>query len=267
MAELVVDKKLIYREKVQNLRKYSPLHYHHKIELYYIVEGCVKYFINNKSFLLNQGDLIIVPKNTLHSNDYQNCLYNERFLLNFDGSLYYQELKPIIKSLCEGNIIHIPKDKLSLIDDLFHKIEKENNKTHTNKELMLKTYISELILLLDRYKIKAPENEQSDRVIQSVVDYISQNFANDLSLPHLSQAFNLSESYLSKRFKTIVGTNINEYINYIRITKAANILKQKKLPITQVAILVGFNDSNYFSAVFKKLKGITPYKYMKKYQK
>ncbi len=267
MAELVKEKKLITRETVENSRKYTPLHRHHNIELYYITQGSVKYFINNKSFLLNSGDLIIVPKNALHSTDYKDCLYSDRFLINLDGNLYHQELNPLVKALCETNIIHIPKEKLSFIDEVFHKIYTENNKSYSNKTLMLKNYISELILLLDRYKINTPEKSQTDSVIQSIVDYISTNYESDLSLNILSKTFNLSESYLSKRFKTIVGTNINEYINYIRITKAADILKQKKLPITEVAIKCGFNDSNYFAAVFKKLKGITPYKYMKKYQK
>jgi len=54
---------------------------------------------------------------------------------------------------------------------------------------------------------------------------------------------------------------LSEYINISRIAAAEKILKSGKYPITRVATECGFNDSNYFAAVFKKYKGITPKKY------
>lgn len=267
MADLIVERKLLQRERVENSKKYRPLHYHTNIELYYLLDGTVKYFINNKSFSLNPGDLMIVPKNTLHSTDYLGCLHGERLLLVFDENLYFEDLNPIVKSLCRDNIIHIPKENLMLVDDIFYKISSELNYPSEYENLIIKTYISELLLNLDRYRVKENEEQQTDPFIAKVVDYISQNYTGDLSLPFLSKYFNLSASYLSRRFKMIIGININEYINYIRITEAAKILKLEKMPITEISAKCGFNDSNYFSAVFKRLKGITPYKYMKKYHK
>ncbi|MBQ4119484.1 MAG: helix-turn-helix domain-containing protein [Clostridia bacterium] len=267
MADLIVERKPLQRERVENSKKYRSLHYHTNIELYYLLEGNVKYFINNKSFLLNPGDLIIVPKKALHSTDYQGCLHGERLLLVFDENLYFEDLMPIVKNLCKDNIIHIPKEKLPIIDDIFGKIEKELNKPSEYEKLLIKTYISQLLLYLDIYRIKQPQDQEFDHLITKVVDYISQNYTKDISLPVLSKAFNLSDSYLSRRFKSIIGTNINEYINYIRITKASQLLKNEKMPITEIAIKCGFNDPNYFACVFKKLKGITPYKYMKKHHK
>ncbi len=267
LADLIVERKLLQRERVENSKKYRSLHYHTNIELYYLLDGTVKYFINNKSFSLNPGDLIIVPKNTLHSTDYPGCLYGERLLLVFDENLYFAELEPIVKNLCKDNFIHIPKEKLPLVDDIFHKIDDELKKPSDYENLLIKTHISELLIYLERHRVKEAESQETDRLITKVVDYISQNYAGNLSLPLLSQTFNLSESYLSRRFKLIIGININEYINYIRITKAAKLLKLEKMPITEIAIKCGFNDSNYFSSVFKRLKGITPYKYMKKYNR
>ena len=52
-----------------------------------------------------------------------------------------------------------------------------------------------------------------------------------------------------------------EYLNHIRITAAEKLLIQTDMPITRIAMECGFNDSNYFAAVFKKIKGITPKKF------
>ena len=71
----------------------------------------------------------------------------------------------------------------------------------------------------------------------------------------------MSASYFSKQFKSVTGVGLNEYINIIRIGASEKLLLSGNLPITQVAMECGFNDSNYFAAVFKKLKGITPKKY------
>lgn len=89
------------------------------------------------------------------------------------------------------------------------------------------------------------------------------NKGNLIIIPNNTLHRNDSESYISRRFKSTVGVSINEYINFIRVSKAVEILESKKMPITEIAINCGFNDSNYFSTVFKKLKGVTPYKYMK----
>ncbi len=263
MTELLYDE-LFSKQSVYNKRKYTNIHYHNDFELYYLLNGRVKYFVANRSFLLNKGNLIIIPKKVLHSTDSENCLYNERLLLNFNEKHFHSDITPYIKSLCEENIVRIPEDRLALVEDMFYKIEAEYLKKRDGRDSLLKLYISELIIYLYRYKNQnASSDSQIDILIQNVADYITLNYNQELSLSLLSDHFSLSESYLSRRFKAAIGAGINEYINYIRITKAEALLKNSRIPITEVALKCGFNDSNYFSTVFKKMKGITPYKYSK----
>jgi two-component system response regulator YesN len=59
----------------------------------------------------------------------------------------------------------------------------------------------------------------------------------------------------------MTGMGLSEYINIARVTAAEKLLLSADLPITEVATKCGFNDSNYFARVFKKLKGVTPKKY------
>ena len=71
----------------------------------------------------------------------------------------------------------------------------------------------------------------------------------------------MSPSHFSKQFKSITGVGLSEYINVSRISKAEKLLRKTNKPITEIATECGFNDSNYFAAVFKKIKGTTPKKY------
>ena len=70
----------------------------------------------------------------------------------------------------------------------------------------------------------------------------------------------MSESHLSRKFKAHTGIGINEYITYVRITNAEKLLRETELSVTEVADQCGYSDSNYFSTVFKRIKGITPQK-------
>jgi len=266
MADLIKDK-LFSKQSNFKERKYCPLHYHNEIELYYLLKGRIKYFVDNKTYFLNEGDLIIIPKQILHSTDSEDCLYNERLLLNFNTKHYYSDISSILQGLFEENIIHIAKENQSVIENMFYKIESEYLKNNKCSDQLIRLYISELIIYLSRYKIMtSSSNQDTDLLMQKIAEYINLNYDKDLSLKTLSKKFNLSESYISKRFKMAIGTCINEYINYVRITRAEELLKTEKLPMTEICYKCGFNDSSYFSSVFKKLKGITPYKFKKSMQ-
>ena len=146
----------------------------------------------------------------------------------------------------------------------FNKINKEYSKNKEHKDILIKLYIQQLLTLLCRLKKDyRPVVSQTDEIIREISDYIRQNFASPLTLKSLSNRFAISEGHLSRQFKSVTGVGLSEFIAYVRITNAEKILKSTKLPITEVAALCGYNDSNYFAAVFKKFKGITPYRYSK----
>ncbi|MCM8711712.1 helix-turn-helix domain-containing protein [Clostridium sp. SYSU_GA19001] len=98
---------------------------------------------------------------------------------------------------------------------------------------------------------------------KKAIEYIRKNIDIELSLETISKAINVNPYVLSRQFKKETEYNITEYINIQRINEAVYIMENKDISITDIAYMVGFNDINYFSKVFKKFKKMTPSEYRK----
>jgi two-component system, response regulator YesN len=98
---------------------------------------------------------------------------------------------------------------------------------------------------------------------KKAIEFIRKNLDGDLSLEAIASSIDVSPYELSRQFKKETGHNLTEYINIQRINEAVYIMDNQNISITDIAHMVGFNDVNYFTKVFKKLKGMTPSEYRK----
>ncbi len=98
-------------------------------------------------------------------------------------------------------------------------------------------------------------------IITKAKRYINENLSNDLSVSVIASFLYITPNYLSKLFKKITGEGCNEYIVRKRIEKAKFLLETTNLKASKIALLVGYNDTNYFSLAFKKNTGQCPKKY------
>ncbi len=111
---------------------------------------------------------------------------------------------------------------------------------------------------VNNYKLK-----NYSTLVRKVVDYINLNLINDLSVQNLADLFYVSPTYLTRIFKKEVNYSIVEYINKQKIRRSTLLLKDSNLPINQISQIVGINDFNYFSRLFKKHMNKTPSQYRK----
>ena len=255
---------VVLYDKVSNRRKRSEVHCHNHYEMYYLLDGKTKYFIGDELFEIESGDIVFVPKGLFHETDSENCHKNERILIFFDDSTFTPQTEYILRELCNNRVIHISNNNSERIERLFIRIRNEFERNEMYSQTLLNIYILELATLICRHKVDyKPSSGSINEDIYKISQYIRTNYSKDITLKSLSHDFAMSESHLSRRFKEVSGIGINEYITYVRIMNAEKLLRNRKMPITKVAAACGFNDSNYFSTVFKRIKGITPLKYSK----
>ncbi len=100
-------------------------------------------------------------------------------------------------------------------------------------------------------------------LIRSVVNYIDQHLAMELTLSSLAETFDKNASYLSNAFKKEVGETLTTYINKQRIQASLRYFNTTNLSVAEVAELVGVSDFGYFSKLFKKYVGFSPREYKK----
>jgi len=101
------------------------------------------------------------------------------------------------------------------------------------------------------------------KLVKEVCIYIMQNYSNKLNVEILAKQFFVSEGYLMRAFKKETNMTVIEFVMEYRIYIAKNLLKDKTNKIYDVAKKVGYEDTKYFSKVFKKVTGEAPINYNK----
>jgi len=127
-------------------------------------------------------------------------------------------------------------------------------------------YLNKLIgIMLHEYcdLVKEYSTRQYSELVKKAVEYIRLNIDSPLTLHDLADSIHVNPSHLSRKFKQETGQNITDFINIKKVESAKLYLQIGQNTITDVAFIVGFNDVNYFSRVFKKVTSLTPSQYMK----
>ena len=101
---------------------------------------------------------------------------------------------------------------------------------------------------------KAEENAN----IKTIKKYIIEHYPENITVAKLAGLVKLNPVYCGALFKKITNHTIQEFITQVRINKAADLLHLKEYKISEIAVLTGFNDINYFSNTFKSLMKMSP---------
>ena len=94
--------------------------------------------------------------------------------------------------------------------------------------------------------------------LQKAISYIHSHYSEPIYLGSVADACSISTGYLSHLFSEQMDTTFVNYLNRYRIDRAEELLKEKKLSIKEVAYRTGYQDPNYFSRIFRKIKNLSP---------
>ena len=134
----------------------------------------------------------------------------------------------------------------------------------------VKSFVKPLeYMLIDLYVILGEPSENnrdstSKQIYHNIIKYIHENYMFNLSCETIAEQFMYSASHLRFLFKKEAGVPIHAKINEIRMENAKKMLTTTSMTVTEISQYCGFDDSNYFSTLFKKHNGISPLEYRKK---
>ncbi len=196
-------------------------------------------------------------------------VFNPSFL---DFSLYDACQHNFIRPITNGTLLFptfcstlSPEDHKQI---LFHmqEIIKLYHTLPTCALLSIKLHILHMIELFFQadyfYKnTLSPKGKDSLNKLKQVIEYVHINYPESISLQTLSEICFMSPNYFCHYFKQEIGKTPISFINEYRIEKACEMLSESKVPISDIALSVGFDNFSYFIRKFRKYKGVAPNKY------
>lgn len=238
-------------------------HYHDRFELYYMISGDCSYFIDDKTYEVSSGDLIIIPEGAIHKTVYGKEEHS-RLLVECSSHFVPNAVRERLSSMsCLYRNPSISREILLLLK----KIEEEYNSPDEFSVEALIALMRLLFYTIVRNADTATMPQSKNQMIEEVVGYVKKNFASDITLSAMAKMHFVSAEHLSRTFKRETGFGFSEYLTLVRLRQAEYLLKNREeKSISEIAYSCGFNDSNYFSDKFKKAYGISPLKYSKSFK-
>lgn len=250
-----------------------PVHWHDELEIIYVKSGCLTVSISGESYIGNAGDVFVVSPGNLHlmgaqtgTVDYFTFLFPLKYIsFRTDDMLNDKLLEP----LNSGQLMISPRVKgtaKELCEQLIAIYVAKNNESESKIKAQIKTKIILLQFILEMWKQGfVIENDTSGRnmVEKEMVSYVQQNFTGKISLKEFGEQFHLSEKYISRYFKEHFHIALSQYVTYLRLEHAKQLLQDTDIPITEVAMQSGYQNVSYFIRSFKKTYGVSPLKYKK----
>ena len=156
------------------------------------------------------------------------------------------------------------------IQERLYRIQKEHGLKSDGYLFRAKLLLGEICEKLSQQGIRgdagdtgARPNRNVNSIINELIIYMQNNYNRNISLEELGKLVNLHPRYLCTLFRQVSGKNVGDLICEIRIEKAKRLLLYTSLSITEIALDIGFSDSQYFSKVFHRSEGLSPSAYRK----
>ena len=250
-----------------------PVHWHDEFEIIYVRSGFLTVSISGESYIGKTGEAFVVSPGNLHlmgsqsdTVDYYTFLFPLKYIsFRTDDMLDEKLLEP----LNSGHLMICPRVKdtaKELCEQLIKIYEAKNDESESKITTQVKTKIILLQFILEMWKKGfVIENDTSGRntVEKEMVSYIQQNFTGKISLREFGEQFHLSEKYISRYFKEHFHITLSQYVTYLRLEHAKQLLQDTDIPGTDVAMQSGYQNVSYFIRSFQKAYAVSPLKYRK----
>ncbi len=253
------------------------MHFHPEYEIYYMFNGERYYFIENKTYHIRKGNLVLIDSMQIHKTSVLGQDFHDRFLIELNAepfSTFFQNISGMsiaeffVENAC---VMELDEQTLNQVESCFNEIIEEGKGKLENYSTFIMLKITEILLLAQRFHHnKIPpanismSNKSKHHLINEVLAYINQGSMHAKTLDDISKHFYISKSYLCRTFKDVTGFTVQEYINISCVKIAQQLLEQNDLRISQIAHRLGFSSITYFERVFQKYTETTPLKYRKK---
>lgn len=227
--------------------------------IHYILSGKGIFQTEGKTYHLSAGDAFLIKPHTLmyyEADARQPWTYTWIGIQGIKVEQYFQRTTlmkvPYVHCGQYEKAIRLCHEKMFRAYQLPH-----------NRDLMMNSILYEYLYLWATHfpNTDIPSREKHISYVEEALKYIENNYSEAITIQDLANWLSLERTYLYRLFKSMVGVSPQTYLLDVRIRQACTLLTNTELTITYIARSVGYEDSMYFSRLFRQKKGQTPSQY------
>ena len=250
-------------------------HFHDYIEVLYSIDARGYVWIIGEKTSFNSGDFVIINSNTPHAvicnpDSIYFCIkFSPQILYADETSLFeFKYMLPFLSSHPMQYSFRNDELKNIGLEGFLFEIMNEWKTQGPAYELVIRANLLKLFAGIIRYwhekNILSNEIKITDTLKNALV-YIEENL-DTVTEAGIAKYCHISYNHFSFLFKKTMGKSFSEYITFLRLSKAENLLLSTNKSITDISIETGFSTTSYFISKFKKYKGVTPRQFREKIQ-
>lgn len=267
---------------IGNLKSSHTQDVHTKIKtvdsrLFYIIEGGGNMIIENVSYPLTPGTLILFGAGTEYIWDIEDVKF---YSVNFDYTLDFSYIKntfhPIHSSLfCEEQIIlrsyfedmerlnaPLILESASMLEPTLEQLLTEYCVSGKYADMLLSSLLKSVIISAIRLcGDTAPKEQAYAPLVRQIIEYMNAHYEEAISNETIAAHFNFNSAYLNRIFKNNTGNTMHEFLISRRLSTAMEMLRSQNMPVGEVAQKCGFQSLYHFTKTFKKRTRMSPSEY------
>ena len=236
-------------------------HSHSYTELFYIVDGDGQFQIHDRLFPVRANQLVVINPNVIHTEVSFDSQPLEYIVVGIEGpeltTSKAEEGHYCIYSFEENNEV------LSCMQNILQEMQQREPEFQTACRAYMDIILVQLIRNANVTVTQENSHFPANRQCASVRQYIDNHYKEKITLDQLAEMVSINKYYLAHAFKHEYGVSPINYLIACRIREAKRLLAETDHNLKQIATLLGFSSSSYFSQTFRKAEGISPIEYRK----
>lgn len=235
---------------------YFPEHLHTQVEMLYLFSGRMTMLIDGRPHRLSGGDMAVCFPGVIHG--YADSQKADGLMMIFAADLSPDFHRLLLHTRPENPVIFqasLPPDVPCCIREMYRECTQDRN------ERVLRAYIQVVLARIMPQLHLLEQTAAAPDIVYRLLAYLSQHYAEPLTLATLSRALGVSESHLSHTFSRRFGTSFRAYVNAMRVDHACLLLRSSDMSITQIAYECGFENQRTFNRAFAAQYALTPSAY------
>ncbi len=280
------------------------LHWHPEVELCWLQEGELDFYIEEECYTLRAGDVIFVPPHLLHiarnhagkKGQFRAFVFSTDLVAEKADSLYRKYVQRVVQHSRSYPLLlrqEIPgisqneRQRENQTVQLERQQERQQRKTDWQQEI--RGHLTEIFALEEEtentelyIRSKAMliwhllfqncfsqaetdhELEKLENQLGETLEFLRKHYAEDISLEQMAKTAHMSESQFCRCFKRLTGNTPFTWLKRWRIVRSCAYLTDTEEKISEIAMKCGFNNLSYFNREFLRLMGVTPSRYRRR---